>query len=126
MNPSGKPPLALAGQWLWTHPLVIVLAAHSLFCIGIWNAQDGYVEETSNVVNAVRVLDTTHWSSSIYVNLLALILRYVASDPLVALTLIKYASSLLATLAMWLALRRFAGRVGQGALLVACLLWIAS
>ncbi len=126
LQASGGRLATRAWEWLWARPLLIVLGAHTLFCVGIWNARAGYAEETYNVVSAFQVLRSGHLNPSLYVNLLAFLLRYVTPDPLTALTALKYIASLLATIALWLALRPFTGRLRKGSLLFACMLWIAS
>ena len=115
-----------AVRWLLGHPLLFVLLAHTVFSIGIWNARDGYGEETSNVAAAFRLIRSEQPNSSIYVNLIALTLRYLTPDPVMAMTFLKYVSSLLATVALCLTLKCFAGVLRQSAIIFACLVWIAS
>ncbi|HTD87595.1 MAG TPA: hypothetical protein VK850_13540, partial [Candidatus Binatia bacterium] len=103
-----------------------MLAAHSLFFFGIWNARENYGEETNNVWNAFQVLRTHKPSASIYVDAMALVLRFVTPDPLAAATFMRYFSSVLATIALWFALRPFSGVIRQSALLSACLAFTAS
>ena len=99
--------LSAAVRWILERPLFVVLIAHSLFSIGIWNARDGYGEETSPVINATSVLQGQRSDPSLYVNLIALTLRYLTADPVGALTFVKYLSSLLATIALCLTLNCF-------------------
>jgi hypothetical protein len=115
-----------AVQWLWSRPLLFVLLAHTVFSIGIWNARDGYGEETGKVAAAFRVVQSHQLHPSIYVNLIALALRYLTTDPVLAATLMKYLSSLLATMALCLALSRFSTVLRPSAITSACLIWIAS
>lgn len=117
---------AAVRRWLGGHPLLFVLFAHAVFSIGIWNARDGYAEETSNVACAFRLVRSQQPNSSIYVNLIALTLRYLTPDPVVAVTLLKYVSSLLATAALCLTLSCFARILRRSAIIFACLVWIAS
>ena len=112
-------------DWLWQRPFLIVLLAHSLFCIGMWNARDGYGEETENVRAAMHILHSHQLSVSIYRDLLALILQWVTPDAITALTLVKYLASLLATVALYLALKSFSRLIGQASILFACFVWIA-
>ena len=112
-------------RWIWRHPLLLILLAHSVFSIGIWNARDGYVEDTNNIVVAYRILQSHHADTSVYIDLLALMLR-VMPDPVTALTFLKYLSSLLATVALYLGLSCFSKQLRPGAIIFACLLWIAS
>jgi hypothetical protein len=112
--------------WLWRRPLLLILLAHTVFSIGIWNARDGYGEETGYVEAAYRVLNLHEHNPSIYNNLLALLLRHVTPDPVAALTLVKYFSSLLATVALYIALSCFSGGIRQSAIVFACFVWIAS
>ena len=118
--------LPTAVRWLWGRPLLFVLLAHTVFSIGIWNARDGYGEETGNVAAAFRLIRSQQPHSSIYVNLIALTLRCLTPDPVMAMTLLKYVSSLLATVTLCLALNCFAGILRPSAIIFACLVWIAS
>lgn len=90
------------------------------------DARDGYEEETSNFLSAYHVIQSHQWSGSIYVDLIALILKHITFDPLIAATLIRYVSSLLATVALYLVLSCFSSVVRPSAIVIACLLWIAS
>ena len=118
--------LPAALRWLWWHPLLFVLLAHTVFSIGIWNARDGYGEETSNVISAFPIIQSPQPGSSIYVDLIALTLRYLTPDPVVAMTLLKYVSFLLATAALCFALSCFVDILRPSAIIFACLVWIAS
>jgi hypothetical protein len=111
---------------LQRRPLLIILLAHALFSIGIWNACDGYGEETNNVRMAFHAVQSHRPSSSLYSDVIALTLRYFTPDPVVALTLLKYLSSLMATVALYLALSAFSGGIRRSAIVFACLVWIAS
>jgi hypothetical protein len=113
-------------DWLRQRPFLLILVAHTTFSLGIWNARDGYEEETTNVKAAYQVLDSHRPSSSIYIDLIALALRYVTPDPVAALTVMKYLSSLLATISLYLALNCFSVSLRRGAVVFACLVWIAS
>jgi hypothetical protein len=118
--------LGSLARGLWRRPLLLVLLAHTVFSVGIWNARDGYGEDTSNVVLAWDVLQTRHPSPSLYIDLIAACLRYFTSDPVTALTFMKYLSSLLATVALCVGLSCFSSRLRPGAIVFACFLWIAS
>jgi hypothetical protein len=118
--------LVVAVRWFWSYPLLFVLLVHTVFSIGIWNARDGYWEETGNVAAAFRVIQSHQLHPSLYVNLIALALRYLTTDPLLAVTLMKYLSSLLATVALCLALSSFSTVLRRSAIISACLIWIAS
>jgi hypothetical protein len=118
--------ISKAALWLWGHPLWLVLLAHTVFSLGIWNARDGYGEETTNFASAFAGIRTHQPSSSIYVNLIALSLRLVSPDPVKVATLTKYLSSLLATVAVYLTLSCFSGLFRKAALIFACFAWIAS
>ncbi len=117
---------ATSANWLWARPFLIVLLAHTLFSLGIWNARDGYGEETSSFRRAFHSLQTGRPQSSIYVDLIVLALRWISPDPLLVATLLKYLSSLLATTALYFALNSFSSFLRPGAILSACFLWIAS
>jgi hypothetical protein len=113
-------------RWLWHRPLLLILLAHTVFSIGIWNARDGYDEETVPVEGAFHILQFHHVGTSPYNNLVALTLRYITADAVLALTFVKYLCSLLATLALYLALSSFSGVLRRSAIIFACLVWIAS
>jgi hypothetical protein len=113
-------------NWFWKRPLLLILLAHTLFSIGIWNARDGYGEETNNVSAAFKILRSHQPVSSLYRDLIALTLSYLTPDPISALTFMKYLSSLLATLALYLGLSAFSSKLRQSAIIFACLVWIAS
>ncbi len=124
---AGKPGrFKLAAAWLWAHPFVLVLFAHTVFCLGIWNAREGYGEDTVNVTRAFREIQLHQPDSSIYVGLIAATLRFITPEPVQALTWLKYLSSLLATVSVYLALRCFSDVLRTGAILIACFVWIAS
>ncbi len=106
-------------------PFLLILLAHAVFSIGIWNARDGYMEDTNNIVVAYRILQFHHPGTSVYIDLLAVMLRFTP-DPVTALTCMKYLSSLLATIALYLGLSCFSKQLRPGAIIFACLLWIAS
>lgn len=118
--------LSAAVRWILERPLFVVLIAHSLFSIGIWNARDGYGEETSPVIYATMVLQGQRSDPSLYVNLIALTLRYLTADPVGALTFVKYLSSLLATIALCLTLNCFTPLLRRSGIMFACFVWIAS
>ncbi len=105
---------------------MILLFAHSIFCLGIWNARDGYSEETGNVASAFQSVRSGQSASSLYVRLIALTLEHVTPDPVQAVTWMKYFSSLLATVSLFLVLSCFSDRLRKGAILISCFVWIAS
>ncbi|HZM02570.1 MAG TPA: hypothetical protein VFC44_06070 [Candidatus Saccharimonadales bacterium] len=105
---------------------MIILLAHTLFSIGIWNARDGYGEETSNIISAARLIQFHQFSPSLYLDVMALSLKYVSPDPLVVTTLMRYLSSLLATIAVYLTLGSFSTHLRRSAIVLGCFIWIAS
>ncbi len=111
--------------WIRRHPLLVILLAHTVFSIGIWNARDGYAEEAHNVAAAFRILQSHHPSLNVYRDLIALTLIFLP-DPITALTFLKYISSLLSTVALYLGLSSFSKNLRPGAIIFACLVWIAS
>src|SRR5665213_2744248 len=113
-------------EGVWWRPLLLILLAHTVFSLGIWNARDGYGEDTDNVLIAFQVIQSHHPTSSIYIDLIALVLKFLTSDPVTALTFVKYLSSLLATVALYFALSSFSKHLRKSAIIFACLVWIAS
>jgi len=105
--------------------LLLILLAHTIFSLGIWNARDGYGEDTSDVIVAFQVIQTHHPVSSLYIDLIALSLKFFTPDPVTALTFMKYLSSLMATMAIYLGLSSFSKYLRQSAIVFACFVWIA-
>jgi hypothetical protein len=94
-------------EWLWRRPLLLILLAHTIFSLGIWNARDGYGEDTGDTMEAFQVLQTHHPVSSLYIDLIALTLKFFTPDPVTALTFMKYLSSLMATMAILSRIEQF-------------------
>src|SRR5476649_1750722 len=113
-------------EWIWRRPLLLILLAQTVFSIGFWNTRDGYAEDTSDVIEAFQVIQLHHLNSSIYIDLIALTLKFLTPDPVSALTFVKYFSSLLATVALYLGLSSFSKSLRQSAIVFACMVWIAS
>jgi len=47
----------MLGCFLWSHPLLIVILAFCFFSIGIWNARDGYGEDTTAISEAYEWIE---------------------------------------------------------------------
>ena len=115
-----------AFSWLWTYPFLVVLVAHSVFCLGIWNARDGGNEDTVSVHGAYAILKAHRPSVSLYQDAIATVLLWLTRDPIAAITFVKYLSSLFATGALYIALNAFSSRIGKEARILACCIWMAS
>jgi hypothetical protein len=111
---------------LYKHPLALLLIAHSIFSIGIWNDRNGYGEQAEGIKAAIRVLHSNQLDLSLYNDITALILKYASSDPVIAVILLNYLSSLLATVALFLVLKEFSLALRESAIVLACVVWIAS
>lgn len=113
-------------DWVSHHPLLILVIAHTVFCLGIWNAREGYAEEHTPLIAAFRSIKPLRWNGSLYVDCLVVLLKWLSPDALVALSLVKYISSAVATIALFLVLRACSGLLRVSAILSACFIWIAS
>jgi hypothetical protein len=113
-------------KWLWNHPLLIVIIAHCIFSIGIWNAQSGFGEDTVPVMEALHSTQSPQVKADLYVNVLTVILNGVTSDPVKAVVLMRFLASLLAVVGLYLILSCFSDCLRQGTILFACFVWTAS
>ena len=117
--------IARGFRWLLSQPLLLIVIAHTVFSMGIWNARDGYGEDTGIFLTAYSGHESLHHGRTIYGGLASFFLTGITSDPVLAATLLKYLSSLLATVAMYLTLSRFAAFLRPGAIILATLAWIS-
>lgn len=112
--------------WFWRHPLLLVIIANCIFSLGIWNAQDGYGEDTGPVLTAIRCLRTQTASDNLYVNGFAFLLSGATPDPVNAAVLMRFISSLLGSVSLYLVLSCFSKYLSRGAILFASFVWTAS
>jgi hypothetical protein len=140
----------VASAWdaISSRPLLLVVFAFCLFSIGIWNARDGFGEDTSSFITAYSYIDSNAKSAlpssdaprprasspetaaALEGNLLLMILTAMLNngcdDPLLAALLLRILSSFLASIAVYFILSSFSPRLSVGAVLFASFAWIAS
>lgn len=121
----------VASAWdaISSRPLLLVVFAFCLFSIGIWNARDGFGEDTSSFITAYSYIDSNAKSAlpssdaprprasspetaaAFEGNLLLVILTAMLNngcdDPLLAALLLRILSSFLASIAVYFILSSF-------------------
>ena len=139
---------AKISSFLLSHPFYLVIFAFCLFSLGIWNARDGFGEDTSSLITAYNHInehtkgDLPSNSSplfrsrspelaavsegNLFIVILTALLNNGCNDPLLAALLLRILSSFLASIAVYLVLSSFSPRLSVGAILFASFVWIAS
>lgn len=113
-------------DWLWNRPFMLVVLSTCLFCCGIWNAQDGYGEDTSPMIAAQACTKNQTLSDNLYVNCYIFLINGVSQDPVNAAVVIHFVSTFLSTIGVYLILTCFPRYLSKASVLFASLVWISA
>ena len=126
MSPDNAPREVKKQKFLRRHPVFILLFAFAIYSIGIWNCQFGGGEDTAAIEAAQQLVNHKHFSGNIFTNIYAFILGVITSDPVNAITIMRFIVALACTLGLYSVLMCFSSYLSQESILMASFVWIAA
>jgi hypothetical protein len=105
--------------------LLFVITGLLLANFGVWNAEIPLEDEGSYIHQSLALLRAGEFSTNLFLHAYAFLFRHVTSDPVTAHLILRFVSSVISTLGLYLVLGSFSG-IRRAAVVIACLVWTAS